>query len=366
MRSYSTHQSILNEEFTKLAIVECVASVAIYLGLGVYLGTFKYLAVAVAVAPLMLFRTQVSAEWGLKVYQKFYYSLTKLVGLPSLRDLTLLTVPLMFILIPVVGTSIRIVATVYWAARRPFQTVKDMPQNWLRQSFCTDLAYPPEIVPLESLPDSGVLTPAKALDLIRSRPRIVSQAAQLFFVSPVIILGWLPSILYRVSFKATALAYAPFVWVAHATTRNTLSIKVRLERITKGELEKVRRKLSWIVLITLTAKAALVFSWVDRSYIASKFPSDRFVASFVILDGWPWWQITLGADGLLSFFLLFFADAALARLDGQQSWRDDTMLKTVSAVSFLRAALSVVTISYFFYIALVAAVPDSVRPLLTS
>ena len=72
----------------------------------------------------------------------------------------------------------------------------------------------------------------------------------------------------------------------------------------------------------------------------------RSVHSLVVPDGWPWWQITLGADALLTFFLLFFADAAL------------------SAVSFLRAALNLLTISHFFRIALVAVAPGPLHRLL--
>lgn len=58
MRTYSTPQSALNGEITKLAIIECVVSVAIYVSIGMYFGTFRYLAVAVVFAPLMLFRTE--------------------------------------------------------------------------------------------------------------------------------------------------------------------------------------------------------------------------------------------------------------------------------------------------------------------
>ena len=360
MRSLSTSQSILDHEFTRLAIIECVASVAIYIGLGVYLGTFKYLAIAVASAPFMLLRTQVSAEWGLQVYKRFYVLLLKLRILPPL-----LFVPVFYTLLPVGGTAIRIIGTVYWAVRSPFQTIKQMPQNWLRQSFCIDLAHPPEIVPLESSPNSEVFTFAQLLELIRSRPRIVSRIAQVFLSLPALLLGWLPAILYRISFKATLLAYAPFVWVAHTTTSNILSVKLRLTRITKGELEGVRRKLSWAILTTLGVKFAFLYGWIDKGYIASKFPSERFATMF-ILDGWPWWQITLATDAVMSFFLLFFADAALARLEGPAPWREERVLKTVSVVSFLRSGLSIITISYFFYVALIATAGGSMRRVLMS
>ncbi|MEK6301018.1 MAG: hypothetical protein AABO41_09880 [Acidobacteriota bacterium] len=83
-----------------------------------------------------------------------------------------------------------------------------------------------------------------------------------------------------------------------------------------------------------------------------------------MLESWPWWQITLGIDALLTFFLLFFADAALARIDSQRVWRDETVLRTSSTIAFLRAALSIATMSHFFYIALTTIAPTSVLRLL--
>lgn len=359
MRSYSTPQSAINLEITKLAIIECVASAALYVAIGVYLGTFRYLAVAVLFAPLMLFRTKVSSDWAIK---RFRQSLDSLESLPY--PLMMLA---LFMFVPLIGGMIRVFATIYWVVRRPLQTLLDTPQNWLRQSFCTDLAHPPEIVPGEAVIDRLDYVPTFEYFLVGVRStKGVGTAGFIVGSLPLLIFGWIPAIIYRVSFKATAVAYAPFVWVAHATLRNPLSVKMRLERITKGELEKVRRGLSWIIVTTLVAKIALIFNWIDNGYFESKFPSQRFVASFVIPGSWPWWQITLGTDALLTFFLLFFADAALSRLDGQQPWRDEVVLKTVSTVSFVRAALSIVTMSHFFYTALVAVAPNSVVRLLTS
>ena len=52
MRTYSTPQSALKGEITKLAIIECVASVVLYVGLGMYLRSFKYLAAALGISTL--------------------------------------------------------------------------------------------------------------------------------------------------------------------------------------------------------------------------------------------------------------------------------------------------------------------------
>lgn len=358
MRTYSTPESALNGEITKLAILECVASVAIYVALGLYLGTFRYLALAIVFAPLMLFRTEASSIWGLAIYEKYLAKFD--------REYTFSDVVAVFVVAPVMGTMIRIVATLYWAIRHPLQTLKATPQNWLRQSLCTDFFHPPEVVPLEATRADPTLVPTFT-DALRGLREEESHSTRLFLLlvaTPFLLIGWLPSLMYRVSFKATALVYTPFVWVAHATLRNPLSCKARLERITKGELEKVRRWLSGIILMTLAGKVALVYGWVDRAFVESKFPSQKIVSSLVILDGWPWWQVTLGADAALTFFLLFYADAALARVEGERTWGEGFVQTTVSSVSFLRAALGLVTISHFFHVALLSVAPESVRQLL--
>src|SRR5215510_14809441 len=70
MRFHSTPESAFDGEITILAIIETVLSVVAYVLLCLYLGTFKYLAWAVVFAPLMLFRTEESSEWGLNIYTR--------------------------------------------------------------------------------------------------------------------------------------------------------------------------------------------------------------------------------------------------------------------------------------------------------
>jgi len=366
MRTYSTPQSAIDGEITKLAILECFLSAALYVGAGIYFGTFKYLAVAIVFAPLMLFRTDFSADWGLQLFVRASDRIGDWADHFDKEWKRTLGTFLMFMVIPFVGTAVRIIATVYWAFRRPLQTLRDTPRNWLRQAFCTDFAHPPEIIPKEALEkdDSRLIRFVDYVEEMRKPEDFVSKSVGVVLLAPFLLVGWIPSVLYRVSFKATALAYVPFVWVTHATLRNPLPAKARLERFTKGELEKVRRGVSYIVIVTLAAKGALVFNWIDRSYIEAQFPSQKIVTDFVVLDAWPWWQVTFAADALLTFGLLFFADAAVSRIEGEQPWREESVITTVTTASFLRAAFGLVTISHFFYIALLAAAPNLMRRLL--
>lgn len=362
MRTYSTPQSALDGDITKLAILECAASVLIYVGIGLYFGTFKHLAFAVAVAPLMLLRTELSAEWGLRVYGRlslrFFEWVQLHIQVPLIEPIISLTFA------SALGTAIRVIATLYGALRWPLQTLKGVPRNWVRQSLCTDLAHPPELVPLEALRGEGIIAVrfADIWPIFKVKDPVFLIVGIIMF-SPIMLLGWLPSFIYRVSFKATALAYVPFVWVAHATLRSKFTVKTRLERFTKGELEKLRRGVSYIVLATLVAKGALFIGWIEEQDFVSKFPSKKILTELVIPNAWPWWQITFGADALLTFVLLVYADIALSRIEGQQPWREELVMTTVAAVSFLRATLGLATISHFFYIALQVAAPEFVRQL---
>jgi hypothetical protein len=363
MRLYSTPESALNLEVTKLAIIECLASVGLYVYIGVHLGTFRYLALAVVGAPLMLFRTDTSAEWGLRVWGQLLAFVIDLVPAmppaPGLirKTFTLICAFFALCFMAVGGVGIRIASTLYWAIREPLRTVREIPRNWLRQSFCTDFLHAPEIVPMEAAKGD----PAKVFTFkgvfLEGLQDADSKALAVLLVSPLLLLGYLPAAIYRISFKATAVAYAPLIWVARTTLENPLPLKTRLERVTKGEMEKARRWLSGITAATLAAKAGLSIGWVDLSKIEAKFPSRKFVESFVVLGSWPWWQVTLGLDALLTFFLLFFADAALARVDTPQPWGEANVTQTVSAISFLRGTLAILTASHFFLVAFADAGP---------
>lgn len=357
MRNYSTPQSALNLEITKLAIVECVVAVLLYGGAGIYLGSFRYLAVAVVFAPLMLFRTEESATWGLTAYSKFVH---RTLGYSP----EWLGIIAFLLVVPLVGPAIRIVSTVFWAVRHPLYTLKETPNNWLRQTVCTDLAHVPEIVPLDAVsgPELKLPTFTRYVKLLR-KDLVLDKLFTVVLFLPFLVVGWVPSLLYRVSFKATSLVYAPLIFVTRVTVQNRLSLEARLERFTEGELEKVRRGLSWIILGSLIAKVALLLAFIDRASFEAKFPSARIATTFVVPDHWPWWQITLTIDALMTFFLFFFADAALKWLKAERVWREDVVLNVVTSASFLRAVLSIITISYFFYVALLAAFPSVISRL---
>ena len=337
MRLSSTPRSAANGEITKLACVECLIAIALYVGIGVWTGSFRHVTVAIAVAPLMLLRTDASARWGLSTYSNCLGWLDRFAG-PGAAFLAMISAP-------VIGVTLRVVSTTYWALRLPIQALKAIPYNWVRQTLCTDFLHPPEIMPLEALEGDLTQIPtfAELIDVFRAEKR-GWRVLVVLVASPILLVGYIPSLVYRVSFKATAIAYAPLVWVAHTTMESPLSVKGRLERITKGELEKVRRGLSWLVVSTLALKVGVMAGWLDMSYVVSKFPNPALADRLVVPNEWPLWQMALGADAALTFFLLYFADAALARREDARPWSETMVVNTVSTATFVRGALGIVAV----------------------
>src|SRR5207248_2142978 len=105
------------------------------------------------------------------------------------------------LVVPALCFGIRVLGTLYWAARRPSQTLREMPQNWLRQSLCTDFTHPPEILPLEAARGENRKVPtfARLRHEIAKRKSVASKTGTLIVFLPFIVSGYLPSLIYRVS-----------------------------------------------------------------------------------------------------------------------------------------------------------------------
>jgi hypothetical protein len=362
MRTYSTPESAHCGEITKLAVIEAAMAVGLYVWICTYLDSWQSLAAIVLAAPLMLFRSEKSADWAVEHWNRWDDVGQRMERFEGWDFAWRILIYL--VIAPFVGVALRVIGTVYWAVRSPLYTLREVPRNWLRQTLCTDFMHPPEIVPLEALrgDKNGLVRFVDFAAEIRAEPDLKNKLGILFLGSPLLFFGWLPSAVYRLSFKATAIVYAPFIWAVHATVQNALPLTVRLERITKGELEKVRRGFSYFILLGFAVKAGLSFGFVKASVIPEWFSTAR-AAEFGLMPGvWPWWQWTLVSDAVLTFILLFFADAALGRIEGGSAWPEQTVVDVTSFISFSRVTLSLLTIAHFFALALRIAFPAAAWP----
>jgi hypothetical protein len=113
------------------------------------------------------------------------------------------------LLVPVLligGGAIRMLSTVLSLVTNPLDTIRQMPQNWLRQSLCTDFFFPPEIVPNERFDDelpnfAGLMREFREnLGTISWREPLDAMVWA-FFLPLLIVIWYVPPIIYRLSFK---------------------------------------------------------------------------------------------------------------------------------------------------------------------
>lgn len=348
MRVHSTAQSIANREISGLAVSECVLSTAIYVGIGLYLDTFIHLFIAVALGPLFLLRTTFSYNLALANWKK----LIDRISLIENGVLGFSILPFVYL----IGIALRIASTAAGLIFHPYLSLQGMPDNWVRQALCTDLYYPPEIVPGEAeednLPSFTRFVKISSTALAKNwRDPVLLFLADI----PIIIIimsGYLPAIIFRISFKATSIFYLPLVWVVTTTVNSGASLQLRLERITKGELEKFRRRLSAFVLTVTVARLALSAGLVEQEYVEKLVGSPALAAR--LLDAWPWWHIALSFDAALTFILFLASDALLARLEKGSLTNAHIAEIAVKLMMFLRGLVAALTVAFFVVTAIVA------------
>lgn len=349
MRAWSTSTSIKRREITALAVLECVLSFAIYLGIGVYLGSFLHFEIAAILAPLFLLRTKYSFNSALLRYALFSRTIYSFIENVKPDFTNVLKAALVMLSLPVAGITCRVGSTILGSVRHPRATLSSIPDNWIRQSLCTDFVYVPEIVPGEDK-HSDVITFRSVIksivNIYDSSDNWFGRLFLAFFCLLIIVIGYIPAIILRVSFKSTSFLYAPLAFVAFAATSKHTPTKVRLDRIAKGEIEKTRRWYSLLVGVAILTKLAFLGNFIERNDVIEKYFSGA-LADLLLSEGrWPWWQVSLAAEAALTFCLFYFADAALGRLKEGHPWPDNFVRSFLTYATFLRAALALAALAY--------------------
>jgi len=376
----------------------------VYIAVAIHIRTFYYYLLAIALAPLALLRTDAAIKWAL-----FRYRDTNVLGHRLLiqwsyqrrhRSLEIASILFVFVVTIAWGFINRIVSVFYWFLRKPVEALREMPKNWLRQAFCVDLYAPPEIVPGEDTYalEIGLKEQSGRFQHLRLDPEIltfrkvflpkslrahfeqleVREALGAYDQPPekewglrllrlaITLLLFVPAFLvplaYRTSVKATCIVYAPFVWVAGITVGSTDPLKIRLDRIVSGQSEKYRRRFAGLVLIMAITKLAMHFGWIDAKEAAHHvFGSAKLVSEFLEPLPWPWWQIALVVDALVTFGLLLLGDAFLSRIDSRGRSYKRLAAQVIAIATYARAILAVVVVSYLVATAVIQVSKPAIR-----
>jgi hypothetical protein len=351
MRLRSTPTSVSRGEITFLAVAECFLSVAIYAFIGWYLETWLHLVVAVSCAPLFLFRTKYSSRLALGWWKKLWQWPDRL---KKETTQAIVVIPLLLM-----GIIVRAGSTAIGVMKHPKWAVVSIPGNWVRQALVTDILYVPEIIPGESLDkEAGDAIPSFSSllegfsDAVNiPEEKITHQVLMWTILLCALLFCYIPAIFLRISFKASSFVYLPLVFVAASSRLRKSSLQWKLERITKGELESARRKVSFLVLTLAAGRAGLQQGLVEPGFFRDKLGSEALAQ--IVLSGWPWWFSTLIIEAALTFMLFFSAGWALSRIERRQPLAEDAVMSAFMGALFVRGALASITVIYLFCLAFI-------------
>lgn len=341
MRWHATYESAREGEVSILAILETILAVTLVVLFSAWSGSFRWLALSVCLAPVLLLKTAFSTfklmQWlGGSVGYKERGEAAIRWDIPAI-----LTLPLR---VPI----LKVFATVSGLFCRPLETLRSIPQNWRRVVLATDSTIPPEIVPGRESWSFAVI--------FRNVRR--ARGGNLFVSLVVLALGLaacVGSIAYRWSVKATSIVYLPLIFVLQSTFKGVANVPGMLRLLISSDITKLSVLAAGGIVAAFVGKlVAMIFiptfvSWW-QSHAALKFLS-IYVAPAEI----PRWQLVSVLNSILGIALFLFARRALQRIQMGMPLNDTLVQRLLGGVGALRWVLSGYTIICTGYLTVQAA-----------
>jgi len=390
MRWFSTHESEQAGEMTWLSLIETAAATGIYVGIALWTGSLAHLAFAGCVAPLLLLKTDISQRRGLAWFARAAEQLMKPMDLldrlfdwlPKTGNRvtiaagwaagTLILV-LLFVFLILLGLFLaiaaflcRVSATVTTVFTNPVLSIRTIPENWQRIVLCLDSHMPPEVVPgIESHPIGQSVPLFRFSDFIRQQSSSQSNypnwsGVNRFLLLPLssaylysaatllVLLLFLPALVYRWSIKGTFVLYAPLVYIVWSAFYPTIPLKARLEEVRDGSYFRLMRWLSAGVIVLFLVKLYVHVAWTELSRWWTAYVPE-VVSVYVAPLEIPLWQLAALLNAVLAFALLWFCEAALRRLE-HGAWSPVTVERVLQVLSVVRGVIALYTIACTVYI----------------
>ena len=361
MRCFSTLRSADAREVSILAILETLVAISLSVGIAMKLGTVKWIVLSAALAPLLLLRTQRSKELGLKLFDILCGWVTRHAS----PGWGFEYFSILWMVAAVTAPVARLLATILTVLRHPILSLRSIPSNWFRTTFCVDVCCPLEVVPgyeAAGIDDSlklSMVMPQLSFEMggFKSEPpvRRIAIIILLLAFGGILIVGhlaliFIPCLIYRWSLKATCLIYSPLLWVVSTTFRKIDDVTLALRRLRESDLYRVTVCYSVCVVLAFSLKIFLMIQWDTFAEWWNATKLSQFLSIYVVPAAVPVWQIAACVNGVLAIALFIFVGAALRRIGHTDSWPEGTIETILRSTTFVRWLLTVYTITCTAYI----------------
>ena len=344
MRIRSTIESYISNEITALAIIECILSVLIYFFISVYFHTYEFYYLAILLAPLSMLRTRRS---DFQLWGSGYTISLFLTGKRILFKFILLWI--------VLAPILRITKLIRDTTRHPIEAIKSMPENWLRQALYTDIYFPPEVLPNEN-------KYAKQNPLARRMPTFsevlrnfknnrpdnkgIKYIAFHYAIILIFLLPYVPSVIYRITFKSTSIVYMPLVWTSYVIYGHKEQWPYIPKRIIESKLEKTVRRVSMLFFLALLCKMGLLSAGF---FLNNIYLEDNIILKEVIMTRpWNFWDTAISINICITFVIFVFSDYAIHLKKSLSENRKIIYNEMISIFLFFRWSIAIAIVFYLF------------------
>ncbi len=347
MRFISNVESVRRGEPTVLAITETLVAMGLTLWIAVHFGTVKHIVVSACIAPFLLLRTDESAVFGVRIFDK--------IG-RWLRERPRWLVWIVFIPLLLSFAPIRVFATVVTVLRSPAAVIRAIPWNWRRIAVATDFCRSPQFLPT---PDDATLLGGMDMgdgyDLYRGYREKLDRAGEgatwaiaaviwWLMLSVVLLLAGLPAILYRWSLKSTAIIWFPLLWALREVAPSDKPLRARLSLFEKSDLVRFVLLVSAAALLAFALK---LWFWNEAAHAAAAWNETLGgrIATIHIAPGViEWWQVATVLNSAIAIVLWLYVRSCLRHIKVGVPRREVAVERVLGWTLFVRRLLTTYTI----------------------
>lgn len=347
MRLFSDYDSAQEGEVSVLAMAETCLAVTGVVVLSLWIDTATWLAGAVSLTPVFLFRTPEAVRVAESIidgkYAKWFGRCSIVLMATVVALIVFATgwwcIPILVLLFGAVvalwevaiAALLFFVATAAATVRHPLRTLSAMPANWRRLVLATDSCTQPQVLPDESgLPWRY---DGYASDIIE----------QWFELTNSIALYLLMAV-YRWTVKATSLVYLPLLWLVELARVSPRSMYDYLADYQQSDWKRIRLVVSSITIIAFISKLLLLATVDEFAEWWNANGALRFLKVYIAPHEIPWWQVASAINGAIAITLWLHARALLLAWRRGRGPSEAAALATWRVAAPLSALLSIYSI----------------------
>ena len=353
-------------QFSVLALLETFVAVGGSFYLWFYYGFYWHIVTGLIVAPLFFLRTMKSELYALDFFKNKADMI--FMQLPFFITVALIIIMLFFpepikkyqievdnstinflfmsfivILIPIVITIsiqqffiflLKIVSTI---KELSFNSFKKTPYNWFRIILSTDIFHPPEILPgIEKYPNV-YLKYSVEVQYIESKKD--------FFSILIVIILFIPTLLFRYSLKSTAWIYLPLIWLIQPQDKQNLTTRLKIE--SKNFIAYLMFFYSLVVVFVFTL-LPLIFPHTPLGVYLQTLAIPPTLKTIFFAYEFNLWHLTRLLSALITIVFMFSFTKILIRRETEPSYGDFWGTKLLS-LRGVRGVLTLVTLGFTAY-----------------